>query len=165
MKRSRLVGAFVTLTLLAGCAAGFDATASKPYAPSDGVQADSGDIRVLNALVVSGEDGRTGVVSATVVNRGDDSDGNDRLTGVTSPDATIVLAGTGDLMSGSAVTLGSGTDPTASVTDLTKAAGETMTLEFSFARTEPVTLRTVVVAATGDYAEMGPSPATSPPSP
>lgn len=152
----------MTLALLAGCSSGFEATSLKPYSPADGIQADSGDLRVLNALVVAGEDGSTGLVSATVVNRGDR---NDRLTDVTSPDATIVLAGTSDLPASGALTLGSGTDPSASATGLGKAAGENISLTFSFARTSPVTVRTVVVAATGYYAEMGPSPATSPPSP
>ena len=51
--------------------AGFDATSAKPYAPSDGIMADSGDLRVLNALVVAADGDSTGVVSATIANRGD----------------------------------------------------------------------------------------------
>ena len=43
-----------------GCSAGFDATSTKPYAPSDGVIASSGDMRVLNALVVAAEGGDEG---------------------------------------------------------------------------------------------------------
>ena len=42
-----------------GCAAGFDATSIKPYAPSDGILANSGDLRVLNTLVVVDEVGDT----------------------------------------------------------------------------------------------------------
>jgi len=149
------------LAALAGCSSGFDATSSKPYSPADGVQADSGALRVLNALVVVGDDGSTGTVSATVVNRGDR---DDRLTGVTSPDATILLAGSGDLTAGGAVTLGSGTDPSAAATGLRKGAGENITMTFSFTRSEPITIRTVVVAATGIYTELAPS-APSAPSP
>ena len=143
------------LAALVGCSSGFDATSSKPYSPADGVQADSGDLRVLNALVVVGDDGSTGTVSAAVVNRGDR---DDRLTGVTSPDATIALTGSGDLPAGGAVTLGSGTDPSAAATGLRKGAGENITVTFSFTRSEPITIRTVVVAATGYYADLAPSP-------
>jgi len=149
------------LVVLAGCSAGFDATSSKPYSPADGVQADSGDLRVLNALVVVGDDGSTGTVSAAVVNRGDR---DDRLTGVTSPGATILLTGSGDLAAGGAVTLGSGTDPSATATGLRKGAGQSITMTFSFTRSEPITIRTVVVAATGIYTDLAPS-ASPPPSP
>lgn len=140
------------MALLTGCSTGFNATSSEPYAPSDGVQAVSGDIRVLNALVVAGSAGTTGVVGTTIANTGDR---DDRLTDITSPDGTIVLSGSRDLPAGDAVALGAGTDPSATVTGLTKAVGEQITLRFSFARAEPVTVHTVVLAATGYYADFG----------
>ena len=40
------------LMVTTGCAAGLNAQTLKPYAPADGVMANSGDIRILNALVV-----------------------------------------------------------------------------------------------------------------
>jgi copper(I)-binding protein len=149
----------VAVPLLAGCSAGFDATSIQPYAASDGINAESGDISVLNALVVAGEPSTTGVISTTIANRGER---DDRLTGVTSPDATVTLDGTRDLPAGSTVLLGSGTDTSATLRGLTRLAGETVTLEFSFARAEPVTVRTVVMAATGDYADLTPPPEPTP---
>lgn len=145
--------------VLTGCSAGFDATSIKPYAPSDGIQADSGDIRVLNALVVAGEAGSAGVVSTTIANRGTRGD---RLTGITSPDGTVVLDGARELPAAGAVTLGADADLSATVDDLGKEPGETVTLRFSFSRAGPVTLRTVVVPATGDYADLTASPSPSP---
>lgn len=151
------------LSALSGCAAGFGAASSRPYAPSDGVQAESGDLKVLNALVVASGAGTTGLVSTTIANTGDR---DDRLTGLTSPDGTVELTGSPDLPAGAAVLLGAGTDLTATVSGLSRRAGETVTLEISFSRAEPVTLHTVVVAATGIYAELTPPPSTSPsPSP
>jgi len=154
--------ATVLVALLSACGAGFDATSTQTYAPSDGIQADSGDIRVLNALVVAREAGSDGAVSATVVNRGDR---RDRLTGATSPDGTVELSGTGDLPAGGSLTFGTGGDATATLRGLARNPGETITLELMFARAAPVRLDTVVLAATGDYAELAPAPATSPPSP
>ncbi len=142
------------LTGLTGCSSGFGATASKPYSPADGIQASSGNLRILNALVVAGDDGSTGTVSAAVVNR---AGRTDRLTDVTSPDATILLTGTGDLPAGGSVTLGTGTDLAASATGLRVGAGENIRLTFSFSLSEPVTIRTVVVPATGYYTDLAPS--------
>lgn len=143
------------MALLTGCSAGFGATAIQDYAPADGVIATSGDIRVLNALVVESDGGRGGVVSMTIVNKGER---DDRLTGLTSPDATVDLTGDTTLPAGSAVHLGGGTDPSASLTGMTKLAGESVELKLTFARTEPITLTTVVMPATGDYASISPTP-------
>lgn len=153
-----LAGALSALALsaLAGCGAGFDATSVAPYAPSDGVQADSGDIRVLNALVVTDDSGTAGTLSAAVVNRGTRPD---RLTGVSSPDGSVAVPAT-DLRGGSAVTLGSGTGVPATLTGLTSRAGQTVTLTFTFERAAPVTLRTLVLPATGPYAGLAPTPGT-----
>jgi hypothetical protein len=140
-----------------GCAAGMNAQTVKPYAPADGVVANSGDIRILNALVVADGSTGAGVVSLTIVNRGrrDDS-----LTGLTSPDGTVDLTGTRDLPAGAAVRFGATTEPSATISALTKQPGATITLRFEFARTRPITLDSVVLPATGAYADITPGPET-----
>jgi len=143
------------LSVAAGCSSGFDATSTQPYAPSDGILADSGDLRVLNALVVSDDAGRAGVVSMTVVNRGER---DDRLLRVTSPDASVSLDGPVELPAGQAVLFDGSGEATALVSGMTSLPGSTIELRLEFARTEPVTLRTVVVEATGDYADFTPPP-------
>jgi hypothetical protein len=154
----RTAAAVAVTALLAGCAAGFEATSVEPYAPSDGIMADSGQIRVLNALVVATSTLSSGVISATIVNRGEV---DDRLTGITSPDGTVDLTGRGDLPAADAVPLGAETDPSATISGLTKLPGETITLRVTFRRADPVTIHTVVVPATGDYASITPGPTTS----
>jgi copper(I)-binding protein len=146
-------------SLLAGCSASFNATAVKPYAPADGIYAVSGDIRVLNALVVAGDGGRTGVVSMTVANTGDQ---DDRLTGLTSPTGTVQLSGDTTLPAGGAVRFGSDTEASATISGMTRLAGESIRLRLTFARTQPITIDTVVVPATGDYAELTPSASPTP---
>jgi hypothetical protein len=139
--------------LLAGCGAGFAATATKPYAPGDGTMGNTGDLRVLNALVVASQTGTSGVVSATVVNRGDR---RDRLTGLTSPNGTVDLTGPGLLPVGGALRLGAGTATSATISGLTRLPGETITLRFTFAKAPPLRLVCVVVPPTGPYASITP---------
>ena len=140
---------------LAGCSAGFDATSIEPYAPSDGVLANSGQLRILNALVVSSNSGTAGVISASIVNRGTKPD---ELVDISSPDGTVDLTGDGTLRRSSAVRLGAGTRPAATMTGLTKLPGETITVTMTFRRADPLTIETVVVPATGPYASITPAP-------
>jgi hypothetical protein len=150
--------ALSALALLTGCAAGNGAQTLQPYSPADGVVANSGDIRVLNALVVADATGTTGVVSLTIVNRS--STRNDSLTNLTSTDGSVDLTGTRDLPSGRAVRFGATTEPSATISDLKRKAGQEITLTLSFARTEPLTVHTLVLPAKGAYADITPGPAT-----
>lgn len=147
------------LSVLAGCSSGFGATSAQPYAPSDGILADSGDIRVLNALVVASDGGRAGVLSMTVANRGTR---DDRLTAVSTPDAGVSFDGPLELPAGEAVPFTGSGEASVTFTGLSRRAGETITIKLEFARTQPVTLRTVVVAAEGEYADLTPAPSPSP---
>jgi hypothetical protein len=155
-RRNRVLAAataVLSAVLLTGCAAGFGATSIKPYAPSDGVLANSGDLRVQNILVVS--TGATGVVSASIANRGTSKDA---LTGLTSPDGTVDLTGNGKIPPKGVTRLGADTATSATMSGLTKLPGETITLKLTFQRSDPLTIRTVVVPASGDYASITPAP-------
>lgn len=159
-RRTRVLAATaaaLATAVLAGCSAGFNATAIKPYAPSDGVLANTGDLRVLNLLVVS--TGPSGVVSTTIVNRGDHPD---ELTDVTSPDGTVDFTGDGTIAPKSAIRLGADTTAAATISGLTKLPGEVITVTLTFRRADPLTVRTVVVAASGAYASITPAPTASP---
>jgi copper(I)-binding protein len=145
------------ISLLSGCAAGFNATSVKPYAPSDGVMSNTGHLRILNALVVASPDITNGVVSGVIVNRGHH---RDKLTGLTSPDGKVDLTGVGTLRPGTSVRLGADTNPSATISGLTALPGETITLKLRFAEADPVTIRTVVIAAKGPYASVTPGPTT-----
>lgn len=146
----------LTVTGLAGCSSGFDATSTQDYAPSDGIVAGDGDIRVLNALVVATEGADEGVVSMTVVNRGETSD---RITAIRSDAGDVTLGGDTSLPPGAAVSFGT-EEATATVTGLTKEPGQAVALTVRFAKAEPLTFRTVIVLGTDDYASL--TPPTSP---
>jgi len=55
---------------LGGCSFIAPETSLEPYAPSDGLQVDLGDVLVRNVLVVSEGSGAPGVLSGALVNRG-----------------------------------------------------------------------------------------------
>ena len=162
MERSRhralvIATAALAAGLLTACGAGFDATAIQPYSPSDGTMANTGDIRIQNALVVASPTVSTGVIVASIANRGDRDDTH---TGITSPDGTVDLTGDGSLAAESAIRLGAGSNPSATISNLTKLAGQAITLRFTFAKSEPVSLRTVVLPASGVYTSITPGPTT-----
>jgi hypothetical protein len=155
---STAVAALALAGLLSGCGAGFDATSVKAYAPSDGIMADTGDLRILNALVVASDSFSSGVVVATIVNDGTQAD---ELTSITSPDGTVDLTGDGTIEPGAAVAMSAGSQLSATISSLTSLPGETITLHLRFSRAHPVTVHTVVVPASGPYASITPAPSPS----
>jgi hypothetical protein len=121
------------------------------------VIADSGQLRVLDAVVVSSSGSGRGVLSMTLVNRGDR---DDTLTAITSPGGRVDLTGNRALAAGSSVIFGAGTDPAATVESLARTPGQTIGLTLEFARTNPIVLRTVIVDPNGAYASVTPGPET-----
>ena len=156
--RAALVAA---VALATGCSSGFDATARQSYAPAGGVQGSSGSMRVLNALVVAADDGGSGVVLMAVVNAGTE---DEEITAVETDAGTVELTGSATVPAGETVRLGAGSDTAAPVRDLTAAPGEEISVKVSFGGAEPISLRTVVVPATGEYASvtLPPEPTPSP---
>ena len=156
---STAVAALALAGLLSGCGAGFDATSVKAYAPSDGIMADSGHLRILTTLVVASDSFSSGVVVATIVNDGTQAD---ELTSITSPDGKVDLTGDGTIAPGAAVQLGAGTELSATLSSLTSLPGETIILHLRFTRADPVTIHTVVVPASGAYASITAAPTPTP---
>ena len=62
--------------------------------------ANTGDLRILNMLVVAGASFSSGVVVATIVNDGTEAD---ELTEMTSPNGNVDLTGDGTIEPGAAV--------------------------------------------------------------
>ena len=148
------------LTVLAtGCASGFDATARQPYAPGDGIQAGTGDLRVVSALVVSPEDSGDGVILMAVVNNGDQ---DEEITSVESDEGEVDYTGSHTIPAGETVLFGAESDPSATIRNLSAEPGESVTVKINFAEAEPINLHTVVVPATGDYASITPAAEPSP---
>jgi copper(I)-binding protein len=149
----------LVLALATGCGSGFDATARQSYAPGDGVQAGSGDLRVVSALVVAPEGSSDGVLMMAVVNN---SDTDEEITSIDSAGATADYTGSHVIPANQTVVFGAGSDSSVTLHKLGAKPGEAVTVRIGFADAEPITLHTVVVPATGDYASITPAPAASP---
>ena len=149
----------VVTVLATGCASGFDATARESYAPGDGIQAGSGDLRVVSALVVSPEDSDDGVILMGVVNNGEQ---DEEIVSVESDEGEVDYTGSRTIPAGETVLFGAGSDPSATVRNLSAEPGEALTVKISFAEAEPISLHTVVVPATGDYASITPAAEPTP---
>jgi hypothetical protein len=148
------------VTLLAtGCGSGFDATARQSYAPGDGIQAGTGDLRVVSALVVSPEESSDGVILMAVVNNGEQ---DEEITSVETDKGDVEYTGSHTVGAGETILFSADSDPSATVRNLGAKPGETITVKISFAEAEPISLHTVVVPATGDYASITPAAEPSP---
>jgi copper(I)-binding protein len=142
------------LPLLAAC--GFSAQTDQVYQAPVGVNDRSGDVDILNALVVSGQDG-SGTFAGTLVNKADQDDTLDSVSGsgitgarrsVEVPaEAAVPLADKGEIsLKSSAIKPGSFVE-----------------LTFGFDSGQTTTIKVPVVSATGDYADVPlPTTATSP---
>lgn len=144
--------------MLSSC--GFDQPTDRVYTPGVGVNERSGEVDVLNALVVSGAGG-SGALVATLVNNSLDKD--DVLTQVTGSGADSSLR----------VSLDSPLDVpqrgSISVSDEAEVAvegeriapGAFVELTFAFENAESVTVQVPVVSRRGPYAEI-PVPSVAP---
>jgi hypothetical protein len=146
--------------VLSSCGVNFGAQTDQVYQPGTGVDDRSGSVDVINALIVSGDDG-SGTVVAGLVN-------NDEQ----NPDTLKDVAGAGDDGSVAVQVAGPTRIDAGGLLNLAKDGGITVsgkqvkpgtfvTITFSFDRGAAVTLDLPVVsnAVTGDYDEV-PVPST-----
>jgi hypothetical protein len=152
--RSRFTLAAVALVVpaLAGCGTNFNAPTDQVYNPARGVNDRSGEVDVLDALVVSPGDG-TGTVVATLVNN--DVANDDKLLKVTvdGTDAHInAAAGDADIPAGGHNNLGISGAVSASSGQI--VAGTFVDVTFTFERAEAITVEAPVVPHEGDFANV-----------
>jgi hypothetical protein len=152
------VAAATTVTLVAGCGAGFGAPGEKAYQPADGVNGNAGEIRVLDALVVAPPDGGDGVVVMSVVNRGSEPD---QLVSITSSQGQVETSSPTELAPQKPLMLSADSTPAYTVRNLSARPGSFVDLQITFGRSGVLNLRTVVVAATGYYESITPAPVPS----
>ncbi len=150
-RRLALASLPLAVTALTSCAVNFGAQTDQPYNPSTGVDDRSGEVDVLNALVVSGGAG-SGAVIATLVN-------NDQV----HADALRRVAGAGADASVKVTPGGATAIPHGGLLNLAKSGritvtgsqvvpGGVVTLTFSFARAQAITVDAPVVANSSEYA-------------
>ena len=141
--------------LVSSCAVTFGAQTDLPYNPAVGTDDRSGTVDVLNALIVSGDDG-SGTVVAGLVNN--DPNNDDTLKDVSGAgnDSGLTVDITGDTSIPAGGLLDLAKDGGVSAYGDRIKAGNFVTLRFTFDRGEAITLDVPVVsnAVTGDYGDV-----------
>lgn len=154
LQRRAAIAALLLAPALTAC--GFNVQTDQVYQPAVGVNDRAGDIDILNATVVSGEDG-AGTFAGTLVNTTTE---DDRLESVTGPGInasrrTVVVEG------GTSVNLAESGEVTVKGDDVVPGKFVELTLTFSSGQSTTVTVP--VVDASDDYEDVPlPSSAASP---
>jgi len=146
---SLVVGALVALTLT-GCAAGPDAPTRHIKKVTDGAEADSGNIKVRDVVLVSQSDG-SAVLVATVDNVGETSDAITAISvkGISAVTSTlpITLA-----QNAPAIFSGDSANASAVIPGLNQTPGTRADVTFTFKDAASVTLNSIVLEQSGVYA-------------
>lgn len=140
---------------LSGCAAGTDSVTIKPYAPTDGNQAQSGTIKVRNVLIVEQADG-TGELLATFVNSGLE---NDAVTSIVVNNAPVVLSASPLTLEPNKAVIFGGESANASgrIAAVGAKAGQLVPVTISFEKAAPVSMTILIRQATLEF-----TPTTTP---
>ena len=144
----------LTLPLVAGCASGFGAATNRIYQPGPGLESRSGDVYVINAVIVTNGTGN-GTLVAALINQVRPGDALVSTTAKTSTGKTLKVTG------GSGIVLPYQTS--VQLNDLasggfggirltgTLQAGTVATLRFTFRHAAPVTLDVPIVTQTDQF--------------
>jgi hypothetical protein len=153
------------LPVLSACSASFGAATQEPYAPADGVQVDSGSLKLRNLVLVVTATNQATLVG-TIFNEGSEPDA---LVSVTAGSAagkltptTIPVPANGSAVLGQQTTLG-----TASTVELSGESlrpGLVTRVTFDFQRAASVSADVIIEPRVGPYADvpLPPSPTPTP---
>ena len=159
----RSIAAAVVLAaapVLSSCGVNFGEQTDQVYNPSNGTDNRTGDVDVLNTLIVSGKNG-SGTVVAGLVNNNQIRP--DRLVGVSgvgpAASAQVTISGPTTVPAGGLLNLA--TKGGVQIKGAQVAPGSFVTLRFSFAHAKSATLEVPVFQHKGDYAHV-PVPSKTP---
>ncbi|MGJ7441114.1 hypothetical protein [Aquipuribacter sp. MA13-6] len=141
--------------LLGGCSFTSRDLTLEPYAPSDGLQVDLGEVLVRNVLVVSEGSGAPGVLSGALVNRGDED-------AVVQVEVGATLAEV-DVAAGETVFMGPSGEQEGElvlVEAVDTVAGGVIAVGFTDPASDSATLEVPIVLPEGPYAEITPPAGT-----
>ena len=146
----------ITALLLTGCGAGPDAQTRLISQVTDGIEANIGDLRMVNVLLVAQPDG-SAVLVGTVVNNGTK---NDRIGAITanSVDATLTPFAPALNIGGKAVFSGDSANAIAVFPGLDAKIGDRVTVEFTFSGSGKVKVDVLVREKSGEFASVNAAP-------
>jgi hypothetical protein len=149
MSFKKVIATIAIATTVTGCASGQMAQTRLIKQVTDGVEAQSDEIRLRNVKVIKSSTGE-GILIGTLVNW---SDKTDAITSVSINNLpAIYTAETSELLRNKPITfVGQVANADASIENLDKTPGYRIPVTFTFANAAPVTLDTLVVNGDGIY--------------
>ena len=138
----------ILATTLTACGSGQTAETRMIKQVTDGVEAQSAEIRLRNIKIVKNELSQ-GILVGTLVNW---SDQTDAITGINIGGAAATLSNTKfDLLKNKPITFVGDSANADAFAQVSKVAGERIAITFTFATATPVTVDALVVAQDGVY--------------
>jgi hypothetical protein len=149
MSIKKVIATIAIATMVTGCASGQMAQTRLIKQVTDGVEAQSDEIRLRNVKVIKSSTGE-GILIGTLVNW---SDKTDAITSVSINNLpAIYTAKTSELLRNKPITfVGQVANADAFISNLDKTPGYRIPVTFTFANAAPVTLDTLVVNGDGIY--------------
>ena len=149
MSFKKVIATIAIATTVTGCASGQMAQTRLIKQVTDGVEAQSDEIRLRNVKVIKSSTGE-GILVGTLVNW---SDKTDAITSVSINNLpAIYTAETSELLRNKPITfVGQVANADAFIENLDKTPGYRIPVTFTFANAAPVTLDTLVVNGDGIY--------------
>ena len=147
-----LVSLLIISTVVTGCGSGQNAVTRNFKQVTDGVEAQSAEIRLRHVLIVKTAT-NDAVLVGTVVTGSDESDA---ITGISINNIPATLsAGRFDLVKNKPVIfVGDSANADAYIPGLSKVAGERIPVTFTFATAAPVTVDALVLNSEGFYKDL-----------
>ena len=148
----RLIALLIISTLVTSCGSGQNAVTRNFKQVTDGVEAQSAEIRLRNVLIVK-TDTNDAVLVGTLVSWSDEPDA---ITGISINNIPATLSAPSfDLVKNKPVIfVGDSTNADAYIAGLNKVAGERIPVTFSFATAAPVTVDALVLNSEGFYKDL-----------
>jgi hypothetical protein len=138
----------ILATTLTACGSGQTAETRMIKQVTDGVEAQSAEIRLRNIKIIKNELSQ-GILVGTLVNWSDQSDA---ITGINIGGVAATLSGMKfDLLKNKPITFVGDSANADAFAQISKVAGERIPITFTFATATPVTLDALVVAQDGIY--------------
>ena len=138
----------ILATTLTSCGSGQTAETRMIKQVTDGVEAQSAEIRLRNIKIVKNELSE-GILVGTLVNWSDQADA---ITGINIGGVAATLSGVKfDLLKNKPITFVGDSANADAFAQISKVAGERIPITFTFATATPVTLDALVVAQDGIY--------------
>ena len=149
MSFKKVIATIAIATMVTGCASGQMAQTRLIKQVTDGVEAQSDEIRLRNVKVIKSSTGE-GILIGTLVNW---SDKTDAITSVSINNLPATYAAeTSELLRNKPITfVGQVANADAFIENLDKTPGYRIPVTFTFANAAPVTLDTLIVNGDGIY--------------